>query len=145
MIKVHFDKKILCCPIKITTSEKYSGQYILDNARVALKNVKKEIGMSKEWLNSGELPSGKSWHDLYDHILSRADKIHPKESMFTGLIPFVCFSKYNKESNNWLNVLAMNDNDNYQFGKGGRKKPRKRLKTEKIVFVTWRQGQSHHL
>jgi len=78
-----------------------------------------------------ELPSGKSWDDLYDYILSRADDINPKELMFTGFIAFVWFSKYNEEGNNWLNVLAANDDDNCQFGKWGQEESRKRFKTEK--------------
>lgn len=127
----HFSEEILCCPQKNTTSEKCSGRYILDNARLALRYIKKAIVIAEEWLNDGELPSDKSWEEMYEHLLSCSNEISPKEAMFTGFFAFVCLSKYNEDGKNLLNVLALNDGDDHDFGKGGRSESRKRLKKNK--------------
>jgi len=43
---------------------------------------KKTIVIAEEWLIDGELPSGKTWEDLYAHILSEGSKINEKDAMF---------------------------------------------------------------
>ena len=64
--------------------------------------------------------------------------------MFTGFIVFVCFTKYIEEGNNWLNVVACNDDDKTSFGKGGRNASRKQLKVDKDAERDVETGQVPH-
>ena len=129
--KVHFDETVLSCPHKKMTEEKCSGRYIIDNARICVRHIKKAMVIADQWLNDGELPSGSSWDDLYSHVLSQYKDINPKEPIFQGFIGFVCFTKYNEEGTNILSLLCVNDKDDCKFGKGGRTESRKRMKSDK--------------
>ena len=73
----HFNKMSLSAPTKNKLTEKITGRNVLDLAKLALKNVKKAIVIAEEWLTDGELPSGRSYDDLYAHILSKYDDINP--------------------------------------------------------------------
>ena len=129
--KFHYDETVLSCPHKKVTDEKCSGRYIIDNARICIKHIKKAIVIADECLDDGGLPSGRSWDDLYSHILSEYKQINEKEPIFQGFIAFVCFTKYNEEGTNHLSVLCVNDEDDCKFSKGGRTVSRKRQKIDK--------------
>ena len=76
MTEEYFTVETLCCPLKNKSLETCSGRYILNNERLALRNIKKAIVIAEEWLNDGELPSGKTWDDLYAHVLSEGNNIN---------------------------------------------------------------------
>ena len=119
----HFTNEILRCPTKNMSSDKCSGRFLLDLAKSTITNIKNAVVLAEEWLDDGALPSGKSWEDLYAHLLSRHADINSKEEIFTGFINFVCDSKYNENQTNRLNILTANDDgdDDCAFGGKGRK------------------------
>ena len=128
---LHFTRDVLGCPTKNVTDEKCSGRFLLDLAKSTVANLKKAVVIAEEWLDDGKLPSGKNWGDLYAHLLVRKDEINSKEEVFTGLMSFICHSKYNEGGKNMLDFLAINDDDGTEFGKGGRCKRRKMNKEQK--------------
>ena len=71
------------------------------------------------------------WVDLYSRMLSKIKEINPKEAVFTGFIPSICFTKYNDGGKKSLSVLLVNDTDDFEFRKGSRNNSHKRLKKEK--------------
>ena len=76
-------------------------------------------------MNDGDLPSGKSYDDLYAHVV----EVH-KEKMFLGFMAFVSLTKYNEGSNNNLTVLQVNDGD-IDVDDSGRMLARKKAKKDK--------------
>ena len=96
---IHFTKHILASPSK-SKIEKCSGRTIIELGKNILKNIKKAAVIAEEWLNNGDLPSGKLFDDLYAHVID----IH-EEEMFIGFMAFASLKKYNEGGNNNLTVL----------------------------------------
>ena len=84
---VHFNSDTVSASSKSST-DKCAGRSIIELGKIVLKNVKKAVVIAEEWLNNGELPSGKTWDDLYAHIIV----VH-EEKMFIGFMAFVCMTK----------------------------------------------------
>ena len=69
-------RRNLSCPTKSRLSEIVIGRNIYNLVFAVIYNLKKSSAMADEWLDDGEtLPSGKSWEDLYDHVLSNSREI----------------------------------------------------------------------
>jgi len=132
----HFSKEVLACPTKNLRSEKCSGRYLFDLAKAALANIQKAAVVAKGWMDGGELPSGRTYDDLYAHLLARSHDINPREQIFTGFINFVCHTKFKDDTKNKLNVLAaQHDGDGgCKFGKDGRSKKRKNKKINSDII-----------
>ena len=62
--------------------------------------------IADKWLQDGDLPSGKSYDDLYAHVV----EVH-EEKMFIGFMAFVSLTKYNEGGNNNLTVLQVKNDD----------------------------------
>ena len=78
---VHFTKEYLSCPTKTRLKEKVTGRNIYDLAMTVIRNVKNTGAVAEKWLDDGKtLPSGKSWDDLYDHVISKSSKIFNEKS-----------------------------------------------------------------
>ena len=84
-----------------------TGRNIYDVAMTCLKNIKKESTIAVEWLDDGEtLPSGKSWDDLYDHIISKSCEISNEKSNYTGWIASKVLTRFNNIGMNLISALA---------------------------------------
>mmetsp|Transcript_11045 Transcript_11045/g.12639 ORF Transcript_11045/g.12639 Transcript_11045/m.12639 type:complete len:390 (-) Transcript_11045:6-1175(-) len=136
----HFDYEVLCCPTKILTAKKCSGRFLLELARKTITNLKKAVVIADAWLDNGDLPSGKTWNDLYVHTISKSFKNNPKEPIFTGLINLICHSKFNEGRSNILNVLATKDGDSCDFDTGGKAKLRSVTKENKSNLRSTQTG-----
>ena len=65
--------------------------------------------IAEQWLTDGELPSNRTWEDLYTHILSQYEVINTKEVVFTGFSAFISLTKYNTGDTNTLNLISTQD------------------------------------
>ena len=102
----HFNKESLVAPTKARKNEKVTGRNILDLALTVIQNVKKGCAMADEFMDNGQLPSGKSWDDLYQHILSRSGEISKERGPYTGWIALELLTKYNEDGENVISVLT---------------------------------------
>ena len=100
-------------------------------AKLALKNIKKAIVIADDYLTNGQLPSGKTWSDVYGHVLSRWHEINPIERIFTGFMAFVALTAYNEGRKSKLAVLATKDEDGGGRNASGRAVARKKAKLTK--------------
>jgi len=125
---VHITRELLVSPKKTKPNEKATARYIVELAKLSIKNIKKAIVIAEEWLNNGELPSGQTWDDLYHHVLETHED--NGTGYFTGFLGFVCFTKYNSGGENNLVSMAMDDNENIG-GDNGRDGARKKAKLDK--------------
>ena len=58
-------------------------------------------------MDDGEaLPSGKSWDDLYDHVISKSSEISNEKSNYTGWIVFEVLTQFNDVGVNLISALA---------------------------------------
>ena len=57
-------------------------------------------------MDNGQLPSGKTWDDLYHHILSRSSEVSKERGPYTGCIAFELLTKYTDDGNNVISVLT---------------------------------------
>ena len=121
---VHFTKDTVASASK-STIEKCSGRTIIELGKNVLKNIKKASVIADEWLNDGDLPSGKSYDDLYAHVV----EVH-EEKIFIGFMAFVSLTKYNEGGNNNLTVLQVKDDD-INGEDSGRMAARKKTKLDK--------------
>ena len=72
----HFNKESLSAPTKARLKERVTGRNIYDLALQMIRNLKKASALADEWLDTeGNVPSGKTWEDLYDHVLSKSNDI----------------------------------------------------------------------
>ena len=125
---VNFTIESLSAPTKSKLKEKITGRNIIDLASTALKNLKKAIAIVQEFLLDGELPSGTTWDDLYQFVLSKNNEIHDGKGIFVGFVAFVTLSEYNDQRENHLiSLLSVNDSDMDE----GRVSARKKAKTQK--------------
>lgn len=125
---------MLQCPTKQGEGVTCSGRFLYDLAKQTITNIKKAGVITDKWLDgNGELPLGTSWADLYAHLLDCRTQIHSKEEVFTGSMNIIYHSKHNENRENVLNILAINDEDDCAFGKGGREKRRNLTKVKKHI------------
>ena len=136
----HFTNSSIAAPSKTKPNDKVTGRSLIDLARTTLRNVKKAVVAAEEWLAGGDLPSGKTWDDLYAHVLINHEENAPGEKCFIGFMAFVCLTKYNDGGKNTLTTLAMNDDDlgDLEGGSGreGARKKAKLLKDEQRSIET---------
>ena len=102
----HFTKASVVAPTKARPTEKVTGRNIIDLAQTVIRNLKKSCAMAEEWLNNGQLPSGKTWDDLYHHILSRSSEVSNERGPYTGWIAFELLTKYKDDGNNVISLLT---------------------------------------
>jgi len=127
----HFTSNTIASPVKSKPNDKASGRYIVDLAKITLRNLKKAGDIADQWLCDGELPSGTTWDDLYAHVLSHHELINSKEIIFTGYIAFVSLTKYNDGKKHILSVLGTPDKDDEGSSVSSRSVPRKKARVEK--------------
>ena len=65
---VHFTVNSLSAPTKARPMDKITGRNIYDLAMSTIRNIKKAMAVTDEFLNNGDLPSGQTWDDLYHHL-----------------------------------------------------------------------------
>uniref|UniRef100_A0A6U5L0F0 Uncharacterized protein n=1 Tax=Corethron hystrix TaxID=216773 RepID=A0A6U5L0F0_9STRA len=105
----HFTKESLSSPTKTRPQDKITGRNVYDLAQSTLRNLKKVTAMAEEWLDDGKLPSGRSWDDLYDHLISKSDEMSKEKGSYTGWIAFEILTKYNEHGENILSLLNNED------------------------------------
>lgn len=76
---------------------------------IPICNIKKAVVIAEEWLVNNQTPSGTNWNDLYSHLITSYERIHPKERVFVGFGNFVCHTQYNDKGENFLNCVAVNE------------------------------------
>ena len=73
---VHFTKQSLSCSTKVRLTKKVCGRSMSHLALLVIRNLKKAGAVADEWIDDGGgLPSGKTWDDLYDHVISNTYEI----------------------------------------------------------------------
>ena len=83
-------------------------------------------------MDNGNLPSGKTWDDLYAHIISEHEASDKKKVTLLLDLWLLLFSqKYNDVGENVLCSLAIHDGDDNEDELGGRLDARKKAKTSK--------------
>ena len=72
-----------------------------------VRNIKKASAIAEEWLDDKVyLPSGKSWEDLYEHVISKSSEISNEKSNYTGWIAFEILEKFNDVGVNYISALT---------------------------------------
>ena len=134
---VHFNTESLSCPTKARLSEKVRGRNIFDLALTLVRNLKKAGAIADQWLDDGgNLPSGRTWDDLYDHVASKTIEISGEKHYYTGWIAFELLTKYNAEGINHISALTSNgdiEDDEHRSDFRRRKKAEK--DTERGIAV----------
>ena len=102
----YFTKETVVAPTKARQTEKVTGCNIMELAQTVIRNVKKNCAMVEEWLDNGQLPSGKTWDDLYHHILSRSSEVSNERGPYTGWIAFELLTKFKDDGNNVISLLT---------------------------------------
>ena len=102
---IHFTKDTVASPSK-SKIEKCSSQTIIELGKNVLNNILKDAVIADKWLNDGELPSSKTFDNLYAHVIHVYE-----EKYFVGFMVFVSLIKHNEGGNNNLTVLQIKDND----------------------------------
>ena len=88
-------------------------------------------------MDDGEvLPSGKSWDDLYDHIISKSTEISNEKSNYTGWIAFEVLTRFNDVGVNLISVLASGKDVKDNCGhKDFRRKQKQQKDVERDISV----------
>ena len=128
---VHITHNIIAAPTKTKPDELETGRYLHGLEKSTLKNMQKAVAIAEEWLNDGQLSSGKSWDDLYTHVKDTHEASSGKGKSFIGFMAFVALTKYNETGENLLCTFATIDDDDFDSDEGGRENFRKRAKLNK--------------
>ena len=130
----HFTKESLSAPTKARIDQEITGRNVLELTQSTLGNLKKAIAFADEFLDSGSLPSGKNWDDLYDYLLEKIEELSKEKSGYTGWIAFEVLTKYNDVGEDVLSIIT-SDGGSKRDGDESRLDYRKKAKTNTLRMI----------
>ena len=83
------------------------GRNIYDLELTLIRHLKKAGAIADKWLDDGgNFLSGRTWDDLYNHVVSKTHEISGEKNYYTGWIAFGILTSYNAEGKNYISALT---------------------------------------
>ena len=95
MVGQYFTTTKTGSPSKTKCEEKATSHTVIYLAKLSLKYVKEAVVRAEEFIYGGDLPAGKTWDDLYTHVVLKHEEEIPANKYVTGFMLFVCLTKHN--------------------------------------------------